>query len=113
MVVFNWLLLNNINIIPTKYIIFVLQDNDVIIRVEKLLSQKQVMLGMTQLTVSSSCEDDENGNADTVTVIRLVATGKRALSDSYSSCEPIPKKLRVGMSKHNDTTSTNSYCSDD
>lgn len=70
---------------------------------------------MTQLTVSSSCEDDENGNADTVTVIRLVATGKRALSDSYSSCEPIPKKLRVGLSaeKHNDTTSTNSYCSDD
>ena len=86
-----------------------------IIRVEKLLSQKQVMSGMTQLTVSSSCEDDENGNADTVTVIRLVATGKRALSDDYSSCEPIPKKLRIGISteKHNDTTSTNSYCSDE
>ena len=73
------------------------------------------MSGMTELTVSSSCEDDENGNTDTVTVIRLVATGKRALSDTSSSCEPIPKKLRVGLSnkKHNDTTSTNSYSSED
>lgn len=70
---------------------------------------------MTQLTFSSSCEDDENGNADTVTVIRLVATEKRALSSSFSSCEPLPKKLRIEMSdeKHNDTTSTKSYCSDD
>nr|XP_021188313.2 ovarian-specific serine/threonine-protein kinase Lok [Helicoverpa armigera] len=92
-----------------------MQDHDVIIRVEKILSQKGIMTGMTQLTVSSSCEDDENGNADTVTVIRLVATGKRALSDDYSSCEPIPKKLRVGLSsdKHDETTSTNSYNSDD
>lgn len=69
---------------------------------------------MSQLTVSSKTTDDENGNPDTVTVIRLVATGKRALNDSYSSSEPIPKRLRVGTEeKHNDTTSTtNSYSSD-
>ncbi|XP_075977528.1 ovarian-specific serine/threonine-protein kinase loki [Anticarsia gemmatalis] len=90
-----------------------MQDHDVIVRVEKLLSQKALMRDMTQLTVSSKSTDDENGNP---TIVPLVASGKRALSDSFSSCEPIPKKLRIGMSdeKHDDTTSTtNSYCSDD
>lgn len=93
--------------------LFYLQDNDVIIRVEKLLSHKQATSG-TEVSLSTSSEDDENGNSGAVTVLRLVATAKRPLSDSFSSCEPIPKKLRIGMSeKHDDTTSTTSCCSDE
>lgn len=92
-----------------------MQDNDVIARVDKLLSHKAIENNMTQLTVSSTSTDDENGNSDTVTVIRLVATGKRGLSDSFSSCQPISKKLCTGVSanNHDVTGSTNSYCSDD
>uniref|UniRef100_A0A2H1X294 SFRICE_017898 n=1 Tax=Spodoptera frugiperda TaxID=7108 RepID=A0A2H1X294_SPOFR len=90
-----------------------MQDNDVIIRVEKLLSHKKATSG-TEVSLSTSSEDDENGNSGAVTVLRLVATAKRPLSDSFSSCEPIPKKLRIGMSeKHDDTTSTTSCCSDE
>ncbi|CAB3221889.1 unnamed protein product [Arctia plantaginis] len=91
-----------------------MQDHDVILRVEKLLSQKVLLKDMTHLTLSSKSTDDENGNPETVTVISLVATGKRALSDSFNSAEPLPKKLRIGSGdKHDDSTTSNSYCSDD
>lgn len=46
-----------------------------------------------QLTLNS----EENNNSDDVTVINNVAKAKRALSSSYSSCEPIPKKLRYAL----------------
>lgn len=93
---------------------FFFQDHDVIVRVEKLLSQRVLLKDMTQLTGSSKSSDDENGYPETVTVISLVATAKRALSDSYNSTEPLPKKLRIGSdAKHDDSTTTNSFCSDD
>lgn len=62
--------------------------------------------------VAKDGSEEENNNKTNVTVLKLVATGKRALSDSYSSCEPIPKKLRVELDT-NDTNSTNSCCSEE
>lgn len=92
-----------------------MQDNNVIIRVEKLLTHKMDMMAVmgTQNTISSTCTEDEmDSNAENVTIIRLVATGKRALSDSFNSSEPIPKRFRVGITC-DDTNSTSSYCSED
>ncbi|XP_046965621.1 ovarian-specific serine/threonine-protein kinase Lok-like [Vanessa cardui] len=93
-----------------------MQDVDIIIRTERLLSQ-EALKEKVYLTESSTNSDEENINIDNVTVLRLVATGKRALSDSYNSCEPIPKKLRVDYNPQidnvNDTSSTNSCCSHD
>lgn len=64
-----------------------------------MLSNVAQMKSFSQLTVSSTSDEENysNNNVDNVTVIRLVATGKRALSDTSSSCEPIPKKLRVAF----------------
>lgn len=91
-----------------------MQDYDAIVRVEKLLSHKILMTDMSQLTVSSTTTNDENDNPETFT-IRVLAAEKRGLSDSYSSCEPMKKKLCVGLMdpKHDDTASNNSYCSEE
>ncbi|CAG9786697.1 unnamed protein product [Diatraea saccharalis] len=93
-----------------------MQDHDIIIRVEKILSLAVQNKNFNHLSLTSA-SDEENMNADNVTVIRLVATGKRALSDSYNSCEPFPKKLKIALNsgdenKTDDTSSaTNSVCS--
>lgn len=51
---------------------------------------------------------------DKIAVLKIVATGKRALSDTFNSCEPIPKKLRVDNDPDiDDTASTNSCSSHD
>lgn len=51
---------------------------------------------------------------DKIAVLNIVATGKRALSDTFNSCEPIPKKLRVDNDPDiDDTASTNSCSSHD
>ncbi|KOB78752.1 Cell cycle checkpoint kinase 2 [Operophtera brumata] len=90
-----------------------MQDNDVIIRVSSLLTHRIDMMGETDtpITISSKCtEDDDSSNSENLTILRLVATGKRALSDSFNSSEPIPKRFRVGMScENNDTNSLGSY----
>lgn len=72
------------------------QDAEVIERVEHLLTYSYQTRPFNQLTVSSS-SDQENNNSDDVTVINIVAKAKRALSSSYNSCEPIPKKLRYDV----------------
>lgn len=72
------------------------QDAEVVERVEHLLAHSHQMRSFNQLTVSSG-SDQENNNSDDVTVINIVAKAKRALSSSYSSCEPIPKKLRYAV----------------
>ncbi|XP_063364229.1 ovarian-specific serine/threonine-protein kinase Lok-like [Cydia amplana] len=91
-----------------------MQDVDVINRVDRLLIQTVQVRQFSQLSVSSMNSDEENNsNADNVTVIRLVAKGKRGLSDSFSSsCEPIPKKMRIALSSMDeDTSSANSLSS--
>lgn len=91
-----------------------MQDVDVIIRVEKLLSYATQIKNMDQLVITDENDENRRVNGDQVTVLRVLATtNKRCLSDSFSSCEPIPKKLRLGMVDNNQTSSTNSYCSDD
>lgn len=101
------------------FFIYLFKDHDVIIRVEKMLSNVAQTKNFNHLSVASTSDEENysNNNVDNVTVIRLMATGKRALSDSYSSCEPIPKKLRVGAypggEKNDDTSSANSYCSEE
>ncbi|XP_059048501.1 ovarian-specific serine/threonine-protein kinase Lok-like [Achroia grisella] len=92
-----------------------MQDEDVIISVNKLLSNTTQMKLFSELTISStstSVLDQENSNSDGVTV-KLAATGKRALSDSSNSSEPNPKKLKLAIEErnNNDSSSTNSYCS--
>ncbi|KAM3965326.1 cell cycle checkpoint kinase 2 [Aphomia sociella] len=91
-----------------------MQDEDVIINVDKLLSHTAQMKSFGELTISSSSER-ENSNSENITVIKLVATGKRALSDTFNSCEPMPKKLKVtvNVENNNDSGSTNSYCSNE
>ncbi|KAL4713995.1 hypothetical protein ACJJTC_005626 [Scirpophaga incertulas] len=88
-----------------------MQDHDSIIRVETLLCNAANGKNFQHLTISSA-SDEENIEADNITVMRLMATGKRALSDSYNSSEPIPKKLRVaqysGCDDNTDTSSNNS-----
>ncbi|XP_053609286.1 ovarian-specific serine/threonine-protein kinase Lok [Plodia interpunctella] len=87
-----------------------MEDNDVIISVEKLISQKTDTKMLDEHLISSG--SDENAcSADNITVIRLAAVAKRALSDSFNSSEPIAKKMRMDTENNNDTSSTNSYCS--
>ncbi|CAG9102216.1 unnamed protein product [Plutella xylostella] len=78
-----------------------MQDAEVTARVEELLCRNIQSRNVMELTISSttftSSEEDTSSNTDNTTVIAVMAKGKRALSDSYSSCEPIPKKLRVDM----------------
>ncbi|KAG6443717.1 hypothetical protein O3G_MSEX003026 [Manduca sexta] len=92
-----------------------MQDHNVIMKVEKLLTCATQSKNMGQLTISEENEENHRSNGENVTVLTvLAATSKRGLSDSFSSCEPIPKKLRLGMNGvKNDTSGTNSYCSDD
>ncbi|CAH2048594.1 unnamed protein product, partial [Iphiclides podalirius] len=95
-----------------------MQDPVVIMKIDRLLFQAVQIKDFKQMTTSSQNSDEENNNTDNVTVLRLVATGKRALSDSYNSCEPDPKKLRMDTYKiiglqNDNTNSTNSYCSED
>ncbi|XP_063826055.1 ovarian-specific serine/threonine-protein kinase Lok [Ostrinia nubilalis] len=93
-----------------------MQDADVIIRVEKMLSNVAQMKSFNALTISSTSDEENysNNNVNNVTVIRLVAANKRALSDSFSSSEPIPKRFRVAIysDRCDDTSSANSYCSE-
>ncbi|CAH0715605.1 unnamed protein product, partial [Brenthis ino] len=87
-----------------------MQDSDVIIRIDKLLSRAQFMESPD--IVSNESVEENNNNKKNVTVLKVVASGKRALSDSYNSCEPVPKKLRVDL-ESNDTSSNNSCCLDE
>lgn len=85
-----------------------------------MLANVAQIKNFSQLSLASTSDEENcsNNNVNNVTVIRLVATGKRALSDCYSSCEPIPKKLRVADyimqgDRNDDTSSANSYCSEE
>lgn len=87
-------------------------------KIDRLLVHATQIKDFNQMTISSQNSDEENNNTDNITVLRLVATGKRALSDSYNSCEPDPKKLRMDTykitgHKYENTSSTNSYCSEE
>ncbi|CAH2096256.1 unnamed protein product [Euphydryas editha] len=89
-----------------------MQDPDVIVRTERLLSG--VPLGKEYYLTESSSNSDEENNNNKIAILKLMATGKRALSDSFNSCEPIPKKLRVENHPNiDDTSSTNSCGSHD
>lgn len=58
--------------------------------------------------------DDENNNAECLPVAKLGGKSKRPLSSSFNSCEPLPKKLRVGViGLNNDNDDSNSTCSID
>ncbi|XP_013186869.1 ovarian-specific serine/threonine-protein kinase Lok [Amyelois transitella] len=83
-----------------------MEDNEITISVEKLISHRS---DTKSYELISSVSDEKENSAENVTVIRLTAAAKRAMSDSFNSAEPIPKKMRVA----NDTSSTNSYCSED
>ncbi|KAJ2949058.1 hypothetical protein O0L34_g5998 [Tuta absoluta] len=93
-----------------------MQDTEVIQRVEMLLSASahtfQVNKTFSQLTVSSASDQEnratDNLTRDNLTVLRVVA--KRALSDSFSSAEPEPKRIRVGSipERERDTSSATS-----
>ncbi|XP_045448052.1 ovarian-specific serine/threonine-protein kinase Lok-like [Melitaea cinxia] len=90
-----------------------MQDTSVILRTEQLLSRVSSETKY-YLTESSRNSDEENNNMDKIAVLKIVATGKRALSDTFNSCEPIPKKLRVENDPDiDDTASTNSCGSHD
>ncbi|KAI5644298.1 protein kinase domain-containing protein [Phthorimaea operculella] len=90
-----------------------MQDTEVIQRVELLLSASahtfQVHKTFSQLTVSSTSDQEnhatDNLTVDNLTVLRVVA--KRALSDSFSSAEPVAKRIRIGSipERENDTSS--------
>ncbi|XP_045772874.1 ovarian-specific serine/threonine-protein kinase Lok [Maniola jurtina] len=91
-----------------------MQDKDVNLRVEQLLSLQEH--NHSQLaTNSSSNSDEENNNRGPVTLLKTIANNKRPLSNSFSSCEPIPKKLRVAIypsvGNNDDSSKTDSYCS--
>ncbi|CAH0398384.1 unnamed protein product [Chilo suppressalis] len=94
-----------------------MQDDDIIIRVEKMLCHAAQIKNFDRLSLKSVEEKSDEENKNSVTVIKLIATGKRTLSDSYNSCEPNPKKLRMDIysgsgNKTGDTSSaTNSICS--
>ncbi|CAG4982930.1 unnamed protein product [Parnassius apollo] len=90
-----------------------MQDSIVIMKIERLLTESMQVKDFSQLTMYQN-SDEENNNSDSVTA-RHVATVKRVLSDVYSSCEPIPKKLRIDTWKiqNDDTRSTNSYGSEE
>ncbi|CAG4956066.1 unnamed protein product [Colias eurytheme] len=85
-----------------------MQDDEVNLRIDILLSQTQMKHGYLSVS-SKSDEENNNSSQNKENVVRLVAANKRALSDSYNSCEPIPKKLRCDE----DTSSTNSFCSEE
>ncbi|CAH2232858.1 jg16618 [Pararge aegeria aegeria] len=91
-----------------------MQDPDVDLRIENLLSLAHAKYSQISAKTSSS-SDEENNNGSPVTLLKAIANNKRALSNSFSSCEPIPKKFRVAIYPsigHNDDSSkTDSYCS--
>lgn len=81
----------------------------VITRVEKLLSHTTQVKNMGRLTIS---DDTDEENCSNNVMLRVVATGKRGLHDNCSPCEPVAKKFCSGLLNDNNTSSTNSYCSD-
>ncbi|CAG9561957.1 unnamed protein product [Danaus chrysippus] len=84
-----------------------MQDDDIIIRIERLMSQSK----FNAMTLSNS--DEENNNADNMTVLKVTASGKRSHNDSFNTCEPIPKKLRVAIYPEvtmNDNSSSTNSC---
>ncbi|KAJ0176665.1 hypothetical protein K1T71_007844 [Dendrolimus kikuchii] len=88
-----------------------MQDSDVIIRVERLLSYTAQNKNMSQLSITSTSSSEKENEESNTTVIRAIAFGKRTLSDTFSSCEPIPKKLCVALClEKEDTSSIDSYC---
>ncbi|XP_026761817.2 ovarian-specific serine/threonine-protein kinase Lok [Galleria mellonella] len=90
-----------------------MQDEEVIISVDKLLSNATQMKSFSELTLSTDSDQDENSNSAKLNV-NVVATGKRVLSDSSNSFEPIPKKLKLVATEGKDNSdSTNSYYSEE
>lgn len=88
-----------------------MQDVDTIIRVEKLLSHTIRSKGMKQATNSTTGDGDDNVRNSTVAIIQVVAAGKRALSDTFCATEPNAKKIKIALTNDDETSSTNSYCS--
>ncbi|XP_068633147.1 ovarian-specific serine/threonine-protein kinase Lok-like [Battus philenor] len=91
-----------------------MQDPVVITRIERLLIQSTQVNEFGRLNLSQNC-DEENNNSNKVAVLNVM-TGKRTLSNSFSLCEPIPKKLRIDNFnvhgfQNDDSSSTNSFCS--
>ncbi|XP_041979245.1 ovarian-specific serine/threonine-protein kinase Lok [Aricia agestis] len=84
-----------------------MQDDDVILKVDVLLC-----CNVNDIELDKENRDEENNNmATNDKVVKLAqCNNKRALSNSFSSCEPMPKKLRVQCTDDcNDTGSTTSY----
>ncbi|CAK1556321.1 unnamed protein product [Leptosia nina] len=78
-----------------------MQDSEVNLQLDMLLSKCQVKSGY-----------EENNNIPQVSVVRLAAVGKRPLSDTSNSAEPISKRAKVDEDNE-DTSSANSCYSDE
>ncbi|XP_023936080.1 ovarian-specific serine/threonine-protein kinase Lok-like [Bicyclus anynana] len=91
-----------------------MQDDDVNLRIENLLSLTQHTSSQASAELSSN-SDEENNNNGPVVFLKTIANNKRALSNSFSSSEPVPKKLRVALypsvGKNDNSSTTDSYCS--
>lgn len=88
------------------------------LKVEMLLNRTVQVKEFSQMTVSNNNNSDQenDSNQDNVTVIRVIAKAKRA-RESFNSCEPIPKKLRIAVypeaMEKDETNSTTSFCSEE
>ncbi|GBP39314.1 hypothetical protein EVAR_20542_1 [Eumeta japonica] len=72
-----------------------MQDEDVIIRVDTLLNQAKTIKSLKCMTVSSASSTTSNEENSKVVITN--AKPKRALSNSFSTCEPLPKKMRRAL----------------
>lgn len=83
-------------------------------RVERLLTFTAQNKSLSQLSITSNSSSEKENEDSNTTVIKVVAIGKRTLSDTFSSCEPIPKKLCIDVClEKEDTNSIDSYCSEE